>query len=251
MAGGAHTEEGLALGLGLLVQQDLLGPVAPLPTDVRRVLGTRGVAGEIDEGSVGLRCRGVVLADPPLHFPEEGVLESLRRSQDRPGVGVLGFEVPANLGLQDGRVPQDLLPVLVLHPGVVVGPGAAELDDCLRLASGRGRPGRRVVSHAAGCPWLGPGGSGQREGGGARQPDSPVHVRPPAARKGYRSGAEPPRPIGLSLRTGPRWSRPHRPAWSRPRSRWCIRYGSACRPPWLRRRSASGACARACRPGPC
>ena len=228
MAGGTHAEEGLALGLGLLVQQDLLGTVAPLPTDVRRVLGTGGVAGEIDEGSIGLRCRGVVLADPPRHFPEEGVLESLRRSQDRPGVGVLGFEVPANLGLQDGRVPQDLLPVLVLHPGVVVGPGAAELDDCLRLASGRGRPGRRVGSHAAGCPWLGPGGGGLR-----------------------RSGARPPRPMGLSLRTGPRWSRPRRPAWSRPRSRWCIRYGSACRPPWLRRRSASGACARACRPGPC
>src|SRR5690606_40246558 len=47
----------------------------------------------------------------------------------------------AEVGAQHLRVAQHLLPVLVLHPGVVVDADSAELFDAVRLLGGDGRDG--------------------------------------------------------------------------------------------------------------
>ena len=61
------------------------------------------------------------------------------------GVGVLGLEIGADVGLEQRRVAQHLLPVRVLQPGIVVGDGDAVVGEGMRPArsdgSGRGRAG--------------------------------------------------------------------------------------------------------------
>ncbi len=95
------------------------------------------------ELAVRLRDGGVVGLDAALHLLEQLGLQRLGGSQHRLGVGVLGFQVGADILAQGLRIMQHVAPVLVLHPGIVVGADAAELLDAAGLARGdRRRRGR-------------------------------------------------------------------------------------------------------------
>ena len=139
VAGRADLEEGLALGKRVFVQQHLFAAVlAAGAARVQRMLGPDLVADIIVPGAVGGRDAGIVLLDATLHLGEQLRLQGLGPGQHGGGVGVLGLEVFADVGAQDLGVAQHLTPVVVLHPGVVVCAGAAELFDDLRIAAGGG-----------------------------------------------------------------------------------------------------------------
>ena len=131
MAGRADLVEGLALGLLLFVEQDLLGAAADRLAGMNRVLRALLEAGVVLERTVLGRNAGVVLLDATFHLLEHRRLQRFGRGEHGLGVGVLGGQVLLDVGLDQGRVPQDLLPVVVLHPGIVVDAGATQLLDGL------------------------------------------------------------------------------------------------------------------------
>ena len=95
------------------------------------MLGAQLIAAEVLERAIGIGHGGVVLLDPPLHLLEHGLLQHPGRRQHGLGVGVLGDEVIAHVGADHRRIAQHRLPVVVLHPGVVVDAHTAELLDRL------------------------------------------------------------------------------------------------------------------------
>jgi S1-C subfamily serine protease len=136
----ADVEIGLARGQRRLVQQHLLAVVASArPPGVDRVLGPGVIADVVVPRPVRGGDRGVVLLDATPHLGEQLRLQRLGARQHRLGVGVLGLQVRPDVGAQRLRVAQHLLPVVVLHPGIVVDAHAAQLLDPLRaLLGGRG-----------------------------------------------------------------------------------------------------------------
>ena len=144
--GRADLEEGLALAERLLVEQHLFAPLharlrAPWAARVDRMLSADLVTDVVVPGAVGLRDRAVVLFDPPLHLGEHLGLQGFRSGQHGLGVGVLRLKVLADVGPQRLGVAQDLLPVVVLHPAVVVDADAAQLLDAPGALGGDGRLG--------------------------------------------------------------------------------------------------------------
>ena len=130
VAGGSNLEEGLALGQVVLVQQHLLGPTFASGARMYGVLGAQGIAAVVGIGAVRRGDGAVVLLDAPLHLGEQDGLKVLRPGQHRAREGVLGVQMLADIGAQHLGIAQHLLPIVVLHPGVVVGPRTAELGDC-------------------------------------------------------------------------------------------------------------------------
>ena len=143
MGGRTHLIVGVLLGPRVGVQQQFLvrRRLAP-PAQMARVLGAQLIAAEVLERAVRRGDRGVVLLDPPLHLLEELLLQILGPRQHRGHVGVLGRQVLAHVGLHLGRIAQHRLPVVVLHPGVVVDADAPELLDALGRLARAGRNGR-------------------------------------------------------------------------------------------------------------
>ncbi len=140
---------GLARRLRRLVQEHLFRRIvrAARPPDAPGMLGAGLVAAEVVEGAVRRRDGGVVGLQPALHLLEELSLQRLRRRQHHLQIGVLGLEVRADLCGDLGGIAQHGLPVVVLHPDVVVLPRPAELDDAVgRLAGGGGRGEAHGVS---------------------------------------------------------------------------------------------------------
>ncbi len=135
--GRPEVEVGLAAGEGVGVDQHLLlGGRRAEAAGVDRVLGPGLVADVVFELSVGRGDGGVVGLDAALHLLEQLRLQGLGPGQHGPGVGVLRLQVAADVGAEGLGIVQHLAPVLVLHPGVVVGADAAQLFDALRLARG-------------------------------------------------------------------------------------------------------------------
>ena len=141
--GRGDVEEGLVLGRSVGVQQHLLGAAAHGFAGVDGVLGSVRIAGVVDEGAVGGGDGAVVLLDPAAHLGKQLGLQVLGRGELGASVGVLRLEVGADVGTQNARVAHDLLPVLILQPGVVVGPHAPELLDPLGPHVGGGSQGRQ------------------------------------------------------------------------------------------------------------
>jgi hypothetical protein len=96
------------------------GLVGQAPAREDRVLAADVEARIVFERTVGGGDGGVVLLDAALHLLEHRRLQGLGRGQHGLHIGVLGGQVRLDLRLDQGRVAQDLLPVVVLHPGVVV-----------------------------------------------------------------------------------------------------------------------------------
>ena len=120
----------------------IAGGVADRSSAHHRVLSSRAVAVVVHPCTVLRRNARIVLLDAPAELVEEGRAERLRGGERRVPVGVLRFEVLANVRAQHGGVAHHLLPVLVLEPGVVVGAAASvQHREGARLAGrdGRGR----------------------------------------------------------------------------------------------------------------
>ena len=109
---------------------------------MERVLRARLVADVVFEIAVRGRHAAVVVADAPLHFREDLRLQRVCGGEGFARIGVLGFQMGADVRAQERGVAQHLLPVVVLHPAIVVGPRAAELLDRLGVASRDGRRGQ-------------------------------------------------------------------------------------------------------------
>jgi hypothetical protein len=163
----AHVIVVVGLGQGVHVDQDLLAVLASArPTGVQRMLGPDLVPGVVFPVAVGGGDRAVVLLDAALHLLEQGVLEVFGGGQHGAGIGVLGVQMLADVGAQHRRVAHDRLPVVVLHPEVVVGPGAAQLGDAVGVTAGDGRLGHRNSGLLAGPDRAARGGEGRRGGDG-------------------------------------------------------------------------------------
>ena len=140
----------LALGLRVRVQQHLFWAAASGPPRVLGLLRAQLVPQVVLPRAVDRGHRAVVLLDAPFHLLEHLRLEGLRGGEHGAGVGVLFDQVCLGVGFDQCRIAQDFLPVVVLHPGVVVDPDAAELLDALRLLLGSGRNGARGGDAGAG-----------------------------------------------------------------------------------------------------
>ena len=145
VAEGGGAEIGVALGHGVDVEQHLLRAAAAGLAGVDGVLGAGGVAAEVFPRAVRHGDGGVVFLQAAAHLSHDCCLQGFDGGEHGFGVGVLGEQVVADVGAQDGRVAEHALPVGVLHPGVFVDADAAEL-----VRSGGGSWGRWV-----GCSWGG------------------------------------------------------------------------------------------------
>ncbi len=151
--GVGQAEIGLAPGQGVGVDQHLfLGGRGAEPAGVDRVLRARLVADIVFERAVGRGHGGIVGLDAALHLLEQLVLQRFGPGQHRLGVGVLRLQMGADVLAQGLGIVQHLAPVLVLHPGVVVGADAAQLLDPLGAPRGYGRR-RDGCAHAAVLSW--------------------------------------------------------------------------------------------------
>ena len=88
--------------------------------------------------AVGGGDGAIVLLDPALHFGEQLGLQGFGVGQYGGGVGILGGQVLADISPQNLGVAQHLLPVLVLHPRIVINSGAAKLGNGFGVTAGGG-----------------------------------------------------------------------------------------------------------------
>jgi hypothetical protein len=117
----AEAEIFAALAEFVAVEQQLLGSrhVAQLAA-VARLLTAGHIGGIIGIGAVGRGNRGVVFLDAALHLGEQPLLQAGRVRQRRLVIGILGFEIGADIGGQQRRVVHHLLPVGGLQPVIIV-----------------------------------------------------------------------------------------------------------------------------------
>src|SRR4029079_9529493 len=101
-------------------------------------------AGVIFKGTIRRRHALVVLFDPGFHLGEESGLQLLDVGHLVLRIGILGLEMGADRGIENGRVTHHLLPVRGAQPGVIVLADDAMMSVGEGTARGAGRPaGRR------------------------------------------------------------------------------------------------------------
>ena len=147
-------EIGFAFTHRIAVEQDLVFGFGVV--DIRRrfpcddwVFTASSVFCQIGVGTVNGGQGAVILFDPAAHFLEQLFFQAFQRLFELGlGVGVLSFEIFANIGAQNARVLHDLLPIFVFHPIVRIDPRAADLFNFLHFALGdrRGERHRCVLS---------------------------------------------------------------------------------------------------------
>src|SRR5216683_7050434 len=124
------------LGQGIAVKDDLgLAAVARRAAD-QLVLATLAIPPEVSERPVRLRHARIVFLDAPAHLGDQRLLQRLRRRENRLGMAVLRLQVRPYAGIEQRRVAQHLLPVVVLQPGIVVREGDT-MECALERTSGR------------------------------------------------------------------------------------------------------------------
>ena len=138
---------GLALGLGVAVEEHGLGAARARAAAEQRILPAGDEARGVGEGPVGRRHGAVVLLEAPLHLQEQLVLEPPGVGELGIAEGVLGLEIGADLRVERGRIAHHVLPVAGLEPGIVV--------DKLGAVPGRGagmaRAGRGLGEGVSVC----------------------------------------------------------------------------------------------------
>ena len=165
VVGGADLGIGLAGREGVGVEQHLrIARAGAGLAHESGVLIPGLVLGEILPRPVGRRHRTVVFLDAPLHLLEHLGLQRQGRGHHRLAIGVLGGQMFLDVRLDQGRIAQHRLPVVVLHPLVVVDPDAAQLFDPHRDLLRDGRDGGGLGHRNSGS--AGGGGQGGRRDGG-------------------------------------------------------------------------------------
>jgi len=89
---------------------------------------------EIGVRPVGRRYAGIVFLDAAAHLRDQLLLQGPGVAEELVGVGVLGFEIAADIGIEYFGIAQHLLPVRVFQPGIVVGDGNAVHGHGMRPA---------------------------------------------------------------------------------------------------------------------
>ena len=87
---------------------------------------------QIGERAVRRRHAGIVFLDSPAHFRDQLLLQRGRVAEQAFGVIVLGFEIAADVRIQDRRVAQHFLPFRVLQPRIIIGDGDAVPGERMR-----------------------------------------------------------------------------------------------------------------------
>ena len=77
---------------------------------------------------------GIVFLNAAAHLRHQLFLQSRRAAEQAVAIGVLGFEVAANLRIEDRGVAQHLLPFRILQPGIVVRHRDAMGGEAVRMA---------------------------------------------------------------------------------------------------------------------
>ncbi len=101
----------------------------------------------VGEGAVRRGYGTVVLLDAALHFLEERFAKFGERFERFFRIGVLGFEIGADIAVERVRIAHHLAPVLVAKPGVVVDPDNAVVFVGLRPFFGARRRRGRCQFH--------------------------------------------------------------------------------------------------------
>ena len=120
MLGAAEIEKGVAFGFLVAVEHDRLAATTPVLARDEGMLPALAVAGEVCEGPVRLRHRGIVLLDARAHLGDEALLQVFGLGEGRGRVGILPFEMAADFARQARGILQHLFPVRRLEPGIVV-----------------------------------------------------------------------------------------------------------------------------------
>ena len=87
------------------------------------------------------------------HLGDQLLLQRLGVAEQALGIGVLGFQIGADVGIEHGRIAQHLLPVRVLQPGIVVIERDAVMGEAMRPlgrdrgGQGGGQKGRAAHGH--------------------------------------------------------------------------------------------------------
>ncbi len=89
---------------------------------------------QIGERPVGRGHAGIVLLDPRAHLRHQLLLQRCGVAKQALGIVVLGFEIVADIRVQDRGIAQHLLPSGVLQPGIVVAHGDAVGGEGMRPA---------------------------------------------------------------------------------------------------------------------
>lgn len=84
------------------------------------VLAALAEFSEIGVSPVRRRYAGIIFLDPPAHLRDQLLLQGRGVTEHALGVGVLRFEIGADIRIEHRRVAKHFLPVWILEPGVVV-----------------------------------------------------------------------------------------------------------------------------------
>ena len=141
---GRNTEEFLAFTLEIAIEEDrLIAPVAGSAYE-NGVLAAFTKAHGVGKFPVGDRDRMVIFLDASAHLLEKLLAQCLEVPGSYVVIRVFGIEMLADVRVEFIRVAQNLLPVFVAHPGVVVDACIAMLLDLDRALFGGRRCGREA-----------------------------------------------------------------------------------------------------------
>ena len=133
MVDAAEPEIGLAGGLGVAVQENVLLAAVPGRAEISRLFAADAKGGAVGVGTVLHRYGGIVLLDASFHFREKSRPKSGRIRHQGGLVGVLGVEMRTGVGRKQRRIPEHVLPVVGAHPRIVVDPPDAVMLVLRRL----------------------------------------------------------------------------------------------------------------------
>ena len=119
----AELEVFVAGGKRVAIEHDMRIAAVARHAAVHFMLSALAEFAQIRIGTVRRRHAGIVLLDPAAHFLDQLLLQVGGVAEQAFGVVILGFEVLADICIQDRRIAQHLLPVGVLQPGIVVDKG--------------------------------------------------------------------------------------------------------------------------------
>ena len=140
--GGADAEKRFAGGERVAIEQSLRGAAgAGLAAD-QWMLAAFAMPAEIGKRSVRGGNARVIFLDPAPHLGKQRVLQRLGRGERCLRISVLGFEIGADVGIEQARVAHHRLPARILEPGELVGEGNAVPHGAHRTRSGTRRPRR-------------------------------------------------------------------------------------------------------------
>ena len=137
-------EAEIVLARSLLVaieQHHALAAFARL-AEIAGLLAAGDEGGAVSERTVLHRHGTVVFLDTALHLGKKLLLQRFRIRHRRLHIGVLGLQMRADLGIEDGGVLEHLLPVVGPEPGIIVGARHAVASVAQRLLARDRRDGQ-------------------------------------------------------------------------------------------------------------